>query len=276
MNLTSQIHTNNRQKKPRTDNVGSDGGTKIDCTSKEPESCAPRLNTQEINTEKLNRPFTFKQIARSACRRALNAFLELFSFLVTRIPYFHFLNGTQGSQNPCLFRYWFWQKFLGLNRTAYWPVHFTSKINQSKNILVGIDSAPGYEPGCYIQGLGPVRIGNYTQVAANVGIISANHDFTDLRVHSEKPGVTIGSYCWIGMNSVILPGVVLGDFTIVGANTVVTKSFEEGHCVIVGSPAKVVRKLHPDDCVSHDLESPYHGYVRHEDFADFRKRRLSE
>ena len=147
MNLTSQVHTNNRQKKPRTGNMGSDGGTKIDCTSKEPGSCAPRLNTQYINTKKLNRPFTFKQIVRTACRRTLNAFLGLFFFVVTRIPYFHFLKGTQGSPNPCLFRYWFWQNFLGLNRTAYWTVHFTSKINQSKNILVGIDSAPGHEPG---------------------------------------------------------------------------------------------------------------------------------
>ena len=159
MNLTSQVHTNNRWKKPRTDNVGSDGSTKIDSPSKEPGSCVPRLNTQEINTKKLNRPFTFKQIVRTACRRALNAFLGLFFFVVTRIPYFHFLKGTEGSQNPCLFHYWFWQKVLGLNRTAYWPVHFTSKINQSKNILVGIDSTLGYEPGCYIQGLGPVLVG---------------------------------------------------------------------------------------------------------------------
>ena len=80
---------------------------------------SPRLNTQAINTKELNRPFTFKQIVRRACRRALNAFLGLFSSVVTRIPYFHFLKGTQGSQNPCLFRYWFWQTFLGLNRTAY-------------------------------------------------------------------------------------------------------------------------------------------------------------
>ena len=79
-------------------------------------------------------------------------------------------------------------KHFRLNRTAYWPVYFTSKINQSKNILVGIDSAPSYEPGCCIQGLGPVRIGNFTKVAANVGITSVNHDFTDLQVHSEKPG----------------------------------------------------------------------------------------
>ena len=216
-----------------------------------------------------------KRMTRGVSRRLLKVVCRLSHKMIRGIPYFHFIEGTRNSQNPCLFRYWFWQKCIGLNRKAYWPVHFTSKVNQPQNILIGVDTAPGYEPGCYIQGLGPVHIGDYTQFAANVGIISANHDVTDLRQHSEKSGVTIGSYCWLGMNSVILPGVELGDFTIVGANTVVTKSFEDGYCVIAGSPAKVIKTLCPEECVSHHLSEPYNGYIRHDDFADFRKRRLS-
>ena len=215
-----------------------------------------------------------KRLTRGVARRLLKVVCDLLHKIIRGIPYFHFIEGTRNSQNPCLFRYWFWQKCIGLNRKAYWPVHFTSKVNQPQNILIGVDTAPGYEPGCYIQGLGPVHIGDYTQFAANVGIISANHDFTDLRQHSEKPGVAIGSYCWLGMNSVILPGVELGDFTIVGANTVVTKSFAEGYCVIAGSPAKVVRKLCPTDCKPHCLESPYHGYIRQKHFEHYRKRWL--
>ena len=119
-------------------------------------------------------------MTRGVGRRLLKVACHLSYQTIRRIPYFHFIEGTRNSQNPCLFRYWFWQKCIGLNRKAYWPVHFTSKVNQPQNILVGVDAAPGYEPGCYIQGLGPVHIGDYTQFAANVGIISANHDSVKL------------------------------------------------------------------------------------------------
>ena len=190
------------------------------------------------------------------------------------MPGFSFVRDTVSTQNPCLFRFWFWQKVVGFNRSAYWPVHFSSRINQPQNVLLGIDTAPGYEPGCYIQAIGPVKIGSYTQVAANVGIIGANHDLGDLRRHSSAPGVEIGAYCWLGMGCVILPGVQLGDFTIVGANAVVTHSFPDGHCVLVGSPARKVKDLSVDECIRFENETPYHGYISAARFESFRKRRL--
>jgi len=192
-----------------------------------------------------------------------------------RIPYFHFIRNTVGNQNPCTFSTWFMQKVLGFNRKVYWPVHFSSRINLPENISVGIDTCPGIAPGCYIQGVGSVRIGNYTQVAQNVGIVSMNHDIYNLPKHDATTvDVSIGDYCWIGMNSVILPGVVLGDFTIIGAGAVVTKSFPEGHCVIAGNPAKILRKLDKEKCVRHEVNGKYFGYIKAEKFDSFRKNKL--
>ena len=196
-------------------------------------------------------------------------------FLVRIIPALRPIYETRDTQTPITFGIWFWQRVLGYNRHAYWPVHFTSIVNgAAENVYCGIETCPGYSPGCYIQAKGKIHIGDYTQIAPNVGIISANHDLHDNRKHVASE-VRIGAYGWIGMNAMILPGVVLGDFTIVGAGAVVTKSFEEGYCVLAGNPARNVRKLDPEKCVRHNSTHEYNGYIRHAEFEDFRRRYLA-
>lgn len=177
---------------------------------------------------------------------------------------------TRFTQTPITIKHFFIQKFLKINKKVYWPVHFTSKVTSSHNIYAGIDTSPGYMPGCYIQGIGKIYIGDYTQIASNVGIISANHNLYDTRIH-EKGTVKIGKYCWIGMNSVILPNVNLGNFTIVGAGSVVTKSFKEGYCVIAGNPAKLVKKLNPENCIEFENEFKYNGFIKSSEFEKFRR-----
>ena len=181
---------------------------------------------------------------------------------------------TAGTAAPITLSNLFYQKILRINSNAYWPVHFTSKVTGAENIKIGIGSAPGLSPGCYIQGGGKIYIGDYTIVAANVGIISANHELTDFTKH--KQGVIkIGKYCWIGMNSIILPNVQLGDYTVVAAGSVVTKSFVHGYCVVGGNPARVIKHLEKDECVFYENEYKFYGYVPSKKFIKFRKDNLS-
>jgi len=91
------------------------------------------------------------------------------------------------------FKKWFLQKILGINRKAYWPTHFTTVVSNPKNILIGKGTLPGGSPGCYIQGIGKIKMGKYVFVGPNVGIISANHDIYDVRKHN-KGEVEIGDY----------------------------------------------------------------------------------
>lgn len=193
---------------------------------------------------------------REIIKRIYHVFLKLF---------FRHIYETRSSTCPITFKVFFCQRILGINKHAYWPVHSRSTITGVKNIFVGIGSGPGLAPGCYIQGIGKIYIGDYTFVAPNVGIISANHDIYDCRIH-KKGNVRIGSYCWIGMNAVILPDVELGDFTIVGAGAVVSKSFREGYCVIAGNPARLIKKLDPVKCVKYHNEYEYFGYYPKEKF----------
>ncbi len=181
---------------------------------------------------------------------------------------------TRGTQTPILIRHIFIQRILGINRNVYWPIHFSTIVTHPQNICIGIDTSPGYMPGCYIQGNGKVYIGDYTQIASNVGIISANHNIYDSRKHNNSM-VSIGKYCWIGMNSVILPDVVLGDFTVVGAGSVVTKSFEEGYCVIGGNPARVIKRLDRSKCNIFENKYKYNGFIRSDKFMGFKDRKLN-
>lgn len=193
---------------------------------------------------------------------------------IESIPYFHFIKNTKATQTPINFRNWAIQKLLRINHGPYWPVHSSSTVGNWQSIRIGIETSPGLMPGCYIQGLGGISIGDYTQIAANVGIISANHKLTDNRAHVKK-SVEIGSYCWLGFGATILPGVTLGDFTIVGAGAIVTKSFPEGYAVIAGNPAKLIKRIPVTDCNRHKSNHEYHGYIHHKDFLAFEKKHLS-
>ena len=191
------------------------------------------------------------------------------------IPYFGFAYKTGDYQCKANFELWFKQKVLnwGGNRAAYWPVHWTSKVYDIDKIVVGIDAYPGFSNGCYITGRGGLIIGDYTQIAPNVIIVTANHDLYDSRKHICSP-VKIGKYCWIGGGAKIMPGVELGDWTIVGAGAVVTKSFPQGHCVIGGIPARKIKDLEMEKCIPYHVTHEYVGYVPAAKYPEYRKRHL--
>lgn len=199
--------------------------------------------------------------------------LRLIERALIFLPFFKFIRETKDTQTPITFKMWWNQRVLGHHRYCYWPVNRSSVVVGYENIYAGIETSPGYMPGCYIQGIGKIYVGDYTQIASNVGIISSNHEVYDTRKHILNK-VIIGKYCWIGMGAIILPGVELGDFTIVGAGSVVTKSHTEGYCVIAGNPARVIKLLEKDKCVPFKSAYEYNGYISASKFESFTKRRL--
>ena len=56
---------------------------------------------------------------------------------------------------------------------------------------------------------GGITIGDHARIAANVQLLSNNHDPYDLDVLTCKP-VEIGDYAWIGAGATVLPGVRVG------------------------------------------------------------------
>lgn len=91
---------------------------------------------------------------------------------------------------------------------------------------------------------GEIEIDDDVMLAANVQLISNNHDEYDRQILTCKP-VHIKKGAWIGAGATILPGVTIGKYAIVGAGSVVTKDVGD-YEVAVGSPAKVIKKLDKD------------------------------
>lgn len=88
---------------------------------------------------------------------------------------------------------------------------------------------------------GGITIEDNAMIAANVQLISNNHDPYDLPVLLCKP-VLIRESAWIGAGATILLGVCVGRHAVVGACAVVTKDVPD-YAVAVGNPARVVKML---------------------------------
>ena len=95
--------------------------------------------------------------------------------------------------------------------------------------------------GCLMMAAGGITIGDNVQIAANVQLISNNHDLADRQVITCKP-VAIGNNAWIGAGATILPGVTVGDNAVVGAASVVTKDVP-ANTIVAGNPARIIKTI---------------------------------
>lgn len=91
---------------------------------------------------------------------------------------------------------------------------------------------------------GGITIEDNVMIAANVQLISNNHDPYDRMVLPCKP-VRIKTGAWVGAGATILPGVTVGRHAIVGAASVVTRDVPD-YAVVVGNPARVIKTLDKD------------------------------
>lgn len=95
-----------------------------------------------------------------------------------------------------------------------------------------------------------IKIGSYTRIGANCKIIDNDFHPVELeyrhkalnKEYARRAPITIGSDCFIGMNSIILKGTTLGNNVIVGAGSVVHGTFPD-NCIIAGNPAKIIKIL---------------------------------
>ena len=108
-------------------------------------------------------------------------------------------------------------------------------------------------PGCLMMSAGGITMDDGAMIAANVQLISNNHDLYERQVITCKP-VHIGKNAWIGAGATILPGVTVGDNAVVGAASVVTKDVAS-NTIVAGNPAKFIKAIPPKpDCAERNDE----------------------
>lgn len=94
---------------------------------------------------------------------------------------------------------------------------------------------------CLMMARGGITIDDGAMIAANVQLISNNHDLHDRAILTCKP-VHIGRNAWIGAGATILPGVTVGDNAVVGAGAVVTKDVA-ANTIVAGNPARFIKSV---------------------------------
>lgn len=95
--------------------------------------------------------------------------------------------------------------------------------------------------GCLLMAAGGISIGDGAMIAANVQLISNNHDLENRAVITCRP-VCVGGGAWIGAGATILPGVTVGENAVVGAASVVARDVAP-NTVVVGNPARLLRHI---------------------------------
>lgn len=101
-----------------------------------------------------------------------------------------------------------------------------------------------------------VRIGEWTQTAKDLLIISGSHDNSTFEpMAQDGQSVDVGAGCWIGARVTILGGTKIGVGSIVAAGSVVRGEFP-AWSVIGGVPARVLKIRTP----AAQITSPFGKY----------------
>lgn len=95
--------------------------------------------------------------------------------------------------------------------------------------------------GCLMMSAGGITIDDEAQIAANVQLISNNHDLKNRMIITCKP-IHICRRAWIGAGATILPGITVGENSVVGAGSVVTHDVEP-NTIVAGNPARIIKKI---------------------------------
>lgn len=141
-----------------------------------------------------------------------------------------------------LYKYFFFQKIIGFNRSVPWPVHRTSTILDHQLISKGILCDPGDNPGVFINASGGLLIGYNVNIGPNTVITTTNHNKYDHRLQTTTKGVVIGNNVWIGGNCSIVPGVTIGDEVTIGAGCTINRDIPSRSTVLNNSDAALTIK----------------------------------
>ena len=90
-----------------------------------------------------------------------------------------------------------------------------------------------------------VSIGKFSTFAGfHSQILTHSIDLEANRQSSDS--VSIGDYCFVGTNSVLLAGTALPNFCVLGAKSLLIRKFTDEHTLYTGIPARAVRRLPPE------------------------------
>ncbi len=121
--------------------------------------------------------------------------------------------------------------------------HFAEETDRKPQLIVGAHSAITHRH--LIDCTNSITIGSFTTFAGfQSQMLTHSIDLAQSRQRSAP--ITIGDYCFVGTNSVLLGGSALPSFCVLGAKSLLNKSFTATHRLYAGAPARELQEL-PED-----------------------------
>lgn len=121
--------------------------------------------------------------------------------------------------------------------------HFASEIERRPQLIIGEHSAITHRH--LIDCTNSVTIGKFTTFAGfQSQVLTHTIDLAQNRQTSAP--VSIGDYCFVGTNCILLGGSALPDFCVLGAKSLLNKALTETCHLYGGVPARALQKLSPD------------------------------
>lgn len=118
-------------------------------------------------------------------------------------------------------------------------IHPTAVIDYPWNLKMGNKASLGER--CWVYAMAPISIGELSCIGKDVYLLTGSHDIESSSFDLVVKPISIGKGCWIATAATVLPGITIGDYCVVAANSVVVRNVES-FCVIGGNPAKFIKK----------------------------------
>lgn len=120
--------------------------------------------------------------------------------------------------------------------------HFAHQHDRHAELIIGAHTAITKDH--HIDCTNRITIGPFTTIAGyRSQLLSHSIDLQNNRQHSES--ITIGAFCFVGSNCVILGGSMLPDHCVLGALSLLNKAHSESWCLYAGQPAERRKAIDP-------------------------------
>lgn len=159
-------------------------------------------------------------------RRVLaEARLYLCNHLVTNIPFVRI-------------RMWLYRNAMKFRLSTTCTIFIGTRFHCAGGLNIGDRSV--VNENCRLDPRGGISIANDSILAAEVTILTADHDPLDPTFERARiRGVQIGHHVFIGTRALVLPGVTIGNGAIVAAGSIVTRDVAP-FFIVAGSPARKI------------------------------------
>ncbi|WP_339755328.1 hypothetical protein [uncultured Winogradskyella sp.] len=119
-------------------------------------------------------------------------------------------------------------------------IHENVFLRSAENLLIGRGTTINRN-ACVLD---KVTIGEYCSIGPNCVIVGSNHNYRDISIHIKKQGSTIKGIIiendvWISANVTVIDGVTIGKGAVIAAGAVVNNSVKP-YTVVGGIPAKII------------------------------------